>query len=92
VGTSLEGGFGAMVQPTADILDRFSELWRADDATILKFAKTYGTLRRPLLLSGHRRKSDFEARDRCPSGGPLATRMGVARIAAALRSGDALTF
>ena len=88
-----KGGFGATVQPTPGILDRFSELWRADDATILKFAKAYGTLRRPLLLSGHRRKSDFEARE------PLSKWRSLSRhawellgIAAALRSGDALTF
>src|SRR5262252_1969831 len=58
-----KGGFSSMVKPSPELLDRFSELWKENHLTILEFAKTYGTLRRPLFLSGERHDTDFEARE-----------------------------
>src|ERR1044071_8711540 len=53
----------ALVKPPIDLLDRFIRLSDADDAEILRFAKSYGTLRRPQFHGRRLRKSDFEARE-----------------------------
>jgi hypothetical protein len=88
-----KGGIGGSIKPSPQVLDRFIELWRADSAEILAFAKTNGTLRRPLLLSRTFRKTDSEARE------PLSKWRSLSRhawellsIAAAIRAGDNLTF
>lgn len=81
------------VEPPPDLLDRFANLWNANDAAILEFARNYGSLRRPISFYETPRNSNWGGRDPLVRWRQLS--MDVSRLlgtAAALRAKENLGF
>jgi len=82
-----------LIRPPADLLDRFTSLWNADDSEILAFAKAYGTLRRPIFHGRPLLKSDFEGREPLSQWRALSQHASdLLQIGAALRAEENLGF
>lgn len=88
-----KGEWRARVEPSPVILDRFIELWSVDDDAILTFAKTYGTLRRPVFLFREFEKTDFEAREPLSRWRSLSEHSwGLLHVASKLGSDEEINF
>jgi hypothetical protein len=76
------------IKPSPNILDRFIELWGRNENEILSFAKTYGTLQRPLRLPVSGRLFDDRAREPLSKWRDLSKHAWeLLNVAAALRDG-----
>jgi len=81
------------IEPDPEVFDRFIGLWKRGDIEIVRFARKWGTLRRPLRLLQKPLKSDDEAREPLAKWRTLSLHAYELRqIAATLRTGEKMTF